>query len=242
MYCIFPVLKPLACGRQSQCLGWTYKLPGGQKFSIKTFASFCRISTEKTFKFNKMTPVYELPRGAVYKPPCAQLINNTFFAIHQVFALSTELKTNEFRNGFGTDGRLMRSRRIRFPKKKLHLKARKQLRKQNSGWIAYHMHTWELTGGSYCPTTSPWPPHGQRPSVMRCMSVNVCKPTQYVSCCLCLCVCSVCAIEGRLRIGQVGPKVHGFRVEASTYNPFVMLTGKPCTFLIQNGLLSTCCL
>ena len=30
-----PVLKPLACGRQSRCMGWTYKLPGGQKFSIK---------------------------------------------------------------------------------------------------------------------------------------------------------------------------------------------------------------
>ena len=30
----FPDLKPLACGRQSRCLGWTYELPGGQKFSI----------------------------------------------------------------------------------------------------------------------------------------------------------------------------------------------------------------
>ena len=28
------LLKPLACGRQSWCLGWIYKLPGGQKFSI----------------------------------------------------------------------------------------------------------------------------------------------------------------------------------------------------------------
>ena len=37
IWCIvfFPVLKPLACGRQSRCLSWTYKLPGGQKFSIK---------------------------------------------------------------------------------------------------------------------------------------------------------------------------------------------------------------
>ena len=26
----FPVLRPLACGRQSRCLGRTYKLPGGQ--------------------------------------------------------------------------------------------------------------------------------------------------------------------------------------------------------------------
>ena len=31
----FPVLKPLTCCRQSRCLGWTYKVPGGQKFSIK---------------------------------------------------------------------------------------------------------------------------------------------------------------------------------------------------------------
>ena len=36
-WCIvfYLVLKPLTCGRQSWCLGWTYKLPGGQKFSIK---------------------------------------------------------------------------------------------------------------------------------------------------------------------------------------------------------------
>ena len=50
--------------------------------------SFCRISTEKTFKFNKKNPVYKLPRGAIYEPPCLQLINSPFFAIHQVFALS----------------------------------------------------------------------------------------------------------------------------------------------------------
>ena len=30
----FPVLKPLACGRQSRCLGWTYKLPGGQRLVL----------------------------------------------------------------------------------------------------------------------------------------------------------------------------------------------------------------
>ena len=34
--------------------------------------------------------MYRLPRGAIYKPPCVQLINNSFFAIHQVFALLTE--------------------------------------------------------------------------------------------------------------------------------------------------------
>ena len=38
IYCIFPVLKPLACSRQSRCRGWTYKLLGGQKFSIKLSA------------------------------------------------------------------------------------------------------------------------------------------------------------------------------------------------------------
>ena len=36
-WCIvfFPVLKPFARGRQSRCRDWTYKLPRGQKFSIK---------------------------------------------------------------------------------------------------------------------------------------------------------------------------------------------------------------
>ena len=43
----------------------------------------------KTFKFNKKIPVYKLPRGAIYKPPCVLLINNPFFAVHQVFALLT---------------------------------------------------------------------------------------------------------------------------------------------------------
>ena len=34
----------------------------------------CRISTEKTVKFNKKTPLCKLPAGALYKPPCVQLI------------------------------------------------------------------------------------------------------------------------------------------------------------------------
>ena len=40
IWCIvfFPILKPLACGRQSRCLDWTYKLPGGQKLSIQLSA------------------------------------------------------------------------------------------------------------------------------------------------------------------------------------------------------------
>ena len=32
----FPVSRPLTCGRQSRCLCWIYKLPGGQKFSFKS--------------------------------------------------------------------------------------------------------------------------------------------------------------------------------------------------------------
>ena len=87
MYCIFPVRKPLACGRQSRCLGWTYKLPRGQKFSIKLSALSVGFPQRRPLKFNKKTRVYKLPRGAIYKPPCVQLINTPFFAIHQVFAL-----------------------------------------------------------------------------------------------------------------------------------------------------------
>ena len=88
MYCIFPVLKPLACGRQSRCLDWTYRQPGGQKFSFKLSAlSLCRISQRTTLDLIKRPQFIKLPRGAIYKSPCAQLINNPFFAIHQVFAL-----------------------------------------------------------------------------------------------------------------------------------------------------------
>ena len=76
--------QAVTCGRQSRCLGWTYKLPGSQKFNIK-LPLFLWISTEKTFKFNKKTPVYKLPRGAIYKPPCVQLINNLFFLLYIKF-------------------------------------------------------------------------------------------------------------------------------------------------------------
>ena len=31
----FPVLKRLACGKQSSCLGWIYKLSGGKESSLK---------------------------------------------------------------------------------------------------------------------------------------------------------------------------------------------------------------
>ena len=87
MYSIFPVLKPFACGRQSRCLGWIYKLPSGLKL-VLNFPSFCRNSTEKAFNFIKNAVIYKLPRGAINKPPCVPFINNPSFAIHQVFALS----------------------------------------------------------------------------------------------------------------------------------------------------------
>ena len=79
MCCIFPVLKPLAC-RQTITVPALdlYKLLRGRKFSVKLSPSFCRTFTEKTFKFTKQTPVYKLPQGTIYKPPCVQLINNPF--------------------------------------------------------------------------------------------------------------------------------------------------------------------
>ena len=61
---------------------------GGQKFSFKLSRPFCRISTEKIFKFNRKTPAYNLPEGATYKPASVQLIDKkSFVARHQVFPL-----------------------------------------------------------------------------------------------------------------------------------------------------------
>ena len=62
-------------------------MPGGQKFSIQLSPLSVGFPQRRPL-FNKKTPVYKLPRGAIYRPPCVQLINNRFFAIHQVFALS----------------------------------------------------------------------------------------------------------------------------------------------------------
>ena len=42
---------------------------------FSTFASFCMISTEQTFRCNIKTPTYKLPRGAIYRPPSVQLIS-----------------------------------------------------------------------------------------------------------------------------------------------------------------------
>ena len=51
MYCNFPVLQPLTCGRQSRCLAWIYKLPQWRPdIESSTFPSSCRIFAEKTFK------------------------------------------------------------------------------------------------------------------------------------------------------------------------------------------------
>ena len=92
IWCIvfFPVLRPLTCGRQSRCPGWTYKLPGGQKFSIKLPRLSVGFPQRRPLNLIERPQVYKLPRGAIYKPPCVHLINNPFFAIHQVFALSNK--------------------------------------------------------------------------------------------------------------------------------------------------------
>ena len=82
MHCIFPVLKPLACSRQSRCPGSIDKLPGGPTCCFKLSPLLCRISTENTFRFHKKTAVH------IYKPPCLQLVNNPLFAVHQGFAVN----------------------------------------------------------------------------------------------------------------------------------------------------------
>ena len=95
IWCIvfLPVLKPLACGRQSRCLGWTYKLPGGYKFSIKLSPLSVGFPQRRPLNLIKKNPIYKLPRGSIYKLPCVQLINSPFFAV-QVFALSISICSN----------------------------------------------------------------------------------------------------------------------------------------------------
>ena len=47
---------------------------------VSASLTFCRIPTGKRTKFDKKTPVYnKLTRGAIYKPPCVQPMNNLFF-------------------------------------------------------------------------------------------------------------------------------------------------------------------
>ena len=73
-----------------------YKLPGGQKFSIKLSLLSVGFPQRRPLNLIKRPRFINslLPRGAIYKPPRAQLINNPFFAIYQVFALS--IKSNPF--------------------------------------------------------------------------------------------------------------------------------------------------
>ena len=57
--------------RGSRCPTWTYKLPSGQKFSLKlpSFAGFHR----KGLKFSRKTPVYKLPEMQFIKHPASSL-------------------------------------------------------------------------------------------------------------------------------------------------------------------------
>ena len=64
----FPVLKPLAFGRQSQCLGWIYKLPGGQKFSIKL--------SPLSVGFPQRRPLNLITRPRIINSPGVRFINH----------------------------------------------------------------------------------------------------------------------------------------------------------------------
>ena len=43
---------------------------------VLNFPSFHWISTKKSFKPNKGSPLHKLPWGAIFKPPCVQLLSN----------------------------------------------------------------------------------------------------------------------------------------------------------------------
>ena len=62
----FPVLKPLACSRQSWCLGWTYKTPGGQKFSIKLSPFSVGFPQRRPLNSIKRPQFMNSPRSAIY--------------------------------------------------------------------------------------------------------------------------------------------------------------------------------
>ena len=69
MYCIYSRPEAPAWGRQSRCLGGTYELPGGQKFSIKLSPLSTGFPQWIPLNWIKKTSIYKLPRGAIYKPP-----------------------------------------------------------------------------------------------------------------------------------------------------------------------------
>ena len=68
----FPLLMPLACGRQSRCLGWTYKLPRGQKFSIKLSALSVGFPLRRPLKLIKRPEFTNSPGvGFINHPKCS---------------------------------------------------------------------------------------------------------------------------------------------------------------------------
>ena len=75
IWCIvfFPVLKPLACGRQSRCLGWTYKLPGGQKFSIKLSALSVGFPQRRPLNLIERPQFIDSPGGRFINHPACSL-------------------------------------------------------------------------------------------------------------------------------------------------------------------------
>ena len=92
IYCIFSVLKPLTCSRQSRCPGWIYKLPGGKKFSLKVSPLSVGFPQRRPLN-KKKTGVYKLPQCAIYKPPCATLCLPYIKFLHcQVLAVSYEIR------------------------------------------------------------------------------------------------------------------------------------------------------
>ena len=69
------------CGGLVKCLAARNLVPN--------FSSSCRISTGKTFQFNKKPLIYKLPQGTIYNHPARSLLKKkNLFAKHQVFVLS----------------------------------------------------------------------------------------------------------------------------------------------------------
>ena len=80
MYCIsFPVLKPLACGRQSRCLGWTYTLPGGQKFRIEFSALSVGFPQRRPSNLIKIPQFINSPGVRFINHPACSLSTTPFF-------------------------------------------------------------------------------------------------------------------------------------------------------------------
>ena len=91
----FPVLKPLISGRQSRLLGWFYKLPGGQNFIFKLSPLSVGIPQRMPLNLKK-TADSKLPRGAICKPRCVQLINNLFCYTSNFYTVKEKQEIVEF--------------------------------------------------------------------------------------------------------------------------------------------------